>query len=250
MVLVERRSQVRILGCFVAQLCGDDPVDPLHFALVIRPMQHTIAWIRTTLCLMCLVAGVALPVATQAAPPPSVTEVAEESFDALVKKGAKHFAKKEYDQALKLFEKAYTLEPDAKLLYNIARVYEAQGKLSKAVELYKKFAKAPGIDLEYRKLASERIKELNEIIALTGDTSGPSTTGHGGGGDVINLNTADVSQLKRLPGIGPKKAQAIVDFREANGPFTSVDALTQVHGIGAKTVDKLRVMVTIGETTP
>lgn len=52
-------------------------------------------------------------------------------------------------------------------------------------------------------------------------------------GEVINLNTADVYDLQRLPGIGEKRAQAIVQYREEHGPFQSVEDLTQVSGIGA-----------------
>ncbi|MCH7627001.1 MAG: helix-hairpin-helix domain-containing protein [Chloroflexi bacterium] len=48
-----------------------------------------------------------------------------------------------------------------------------------------------------------------------------------------------------LPGIGPVKAQAIVDYRVLNGPFTSVEELLEVKGIGPATLDKIRDMITI-----
>ena len=51
-------------------------------------------------------------------------------------------------------------------------------------------------------------------------------------GEVIDLNTASVADLTRLPGIGEKRAQAIVDYRESSGPFQSVEELTEVKGIG------------------
>ncbi len=51
-------------------------------------------------------------------------------------------------------------------------------------------------------------------------------------GEVIDLNTADVYDLSRLPGIGEKRAQAIVADREKNGPFQSVADLDRVEGIG------------------
>jgi len=51
-------------------------------------------------------------------------------------------------------------------------------------------------------------------------------------GEVIDLNTADVYDLQRLPGIGEKRAQAIVAYREEHGPFRSVEELTEVPGIG------------------
>ncbi|MDP5290883.1 helix-hairpin-helix domain-containing protein [Oceanimonas sp. CHS3-5] len=56
----------------------------------------------------------------------------------------------------------------------------------------------------------------------------------------ININTATQDQLAQLSGVGPAKAQAIVEYRDDNGPFTSVDDLVQVRGIGEATVDKNR----------
>ncbi|MBN7770946.1 ComEA family DNA-binding protein [Marinobacter daepoensis] len=54
----------------------------------------------------------------------------------------------------------------------------------------------------------------------------------------VNINTADVATLASLSGVGESKAQAIIDYREANGPFASVEALANVKGIGARTVEK------------
>lgn len=62
----------------------------------------------------------------------------------------------------------------------------------------------------------------------------------------INVNTATAAELQALPGIGPKKAAAIVDYRSANGPFKRVDDLVEVKGIGPKTLSKLRSLVTCG----
>jgi competence protein ComEA len=63
---------------------------------------------------------------------------------------------------------------------------------------------------------------------------------------VVNINTASKDELIALPGIGPAKAQAIVDYRKLNGPFKSVDDLKNVKGIGAKRLDKLRADLTVG----
>lgn len=62
---------------------------------------------------------------------------------------------------------------------------------------------------------------------------------------LININTADISELQQLSGIGPAKAQAIIDYRDENGKFSSVDELTQVSGFGEKTLDKLRNSIKI-----
>lgn len=56
----------------------------------------------------------------------------------------------------------------------------------------------------------------------------------------IDINTATTEQLSLLTGIGPAKAEAIVEYREANGPFGSVDDLAKVSGIGPATVEKNR----------
>jgi competence protein ComEA len=59
----------------------------------------------------------------------------------------------------------------------------------------------------------------------------------------VDLNTATVEQLDALPGIGPATAAAIVQDREANGPFTSVDDLTRVRGIGPAKLAQLHDLV-------
>lgn len=56
----------------------------------------------------------------------------------------------------------------------------------------------------------------------------------------ININTADKATLSLLPGIGPAKADAILKHRKANGKFKSISELTQVKGIGDKTLKKLQ----------
>jgi competence protein ComEA len=64
--------------------------------------------------------------------------------------------------------------------------------------------------------------------------------------DVIDVNSATAEQLQKLPGIGPKLAQRILDDR-AKAPFKSVEDLRRVSGIGPKTLEKLRPYVTVGQ---
>lgn len=64
----------------------------------------------------------------------------------------------------------------------------------------------------------------------------------------LNINTATAAQFdEMLPGIGPKKAQTIVEYRERIGAFTHVDQLDEVSGIGAKTMETLRPLVSVGD---
>ena len=61
----------------------------------------------------------------------------------------------------------------------------------------------------------------------------------------VNLNKASLEELKQVKGLGGKRAQDIIDHREANGKFKSVDELKKVSGIGAKTIEKLKDHVTV-----
>jgi competence protein ComEA len=61
----------------------------------------------------------------------------------------------------------------------------------------------------------------------------------------INLNTADASSLDTLPRVGPAMAARIIAYRDTNGPFSSVDDLLGVPGIGEKTLEGLRDLVTL-----
>jgi competence protein ComEA len=62
----------------------------------------------------------------------------------------------------------------------------------------------------------------------------------------VNINTADAATIaKELNGVGPKLAQAIVEYRQKNGPFKSVDELTLVKGIGPAAVAKNRELIRI-----
>lgn len=65
-------------------------------------------------------------------------------------------------------------------------------------------------------------------------------------GEVIDVNTADVYDLQRLPGIGEKRAEDIAAWREEHGPFQTVDELTQVSGIGPGILENLREYVSVG----
>ena len=65
-------------------------------------------------------------------------------------------------------------------------------------------------------------------------------------GETVNINTADAATIDRvLVNVGPAKAQAIVDYRKANGAFRSAEQLALVKGIGLKTVEKNRDRIVV-----
>jgi competence protein ComEA len=80
----------------------------------------------------------------------------------------------------------------------------------------------------------------NELAAVRSGSI-PLAVGAGSASGLININTATADQLDSLPGIGPAKANAIID----NRPYATVDELERVPGIGAATINQLRDLVTV-----
>ncbi len=62
---------------------------------------------------------------------------------------------------------------------------------------------------------------------------------------LVNINTASQRQLESVQGIGPKKAQAIIEYRHKYGNFKSIDELDQVKGFGMKGIERLRAQLTV-----
>ena len=81
--------------------------------------------------------------------------------------------------------------------------------------------------------------------ASGGGAAAGSSGGSTPGGGVVNINTAGVSELEALPGIGPALAARIVEYRDGHGPFASVDDLTDVPGIGPAKLEALRSQATV-----
>jgi competence protein ComEA len=78
------------------------------------------------------------------------------------------------------------------------------------------------------------------------DNGGTRMEADAGGGNLLDINQADAGRLTELPGIGPSKANAIVEYRKANGPFRSLEDLKKVKGIGEKTFQSIKHLITIG----
>ena len=61
----------------------------------------------------------------------------------------------------------------------------------------------------------------------------------------MNINTAGVEALDTLPGIGPATAQNIIDHRQANGPFQTIEDILDVSGIGPAKFEQIKVLITV-----
>ena len=101
-----------------------------------------------------------------------------------------------------------------------------------------------------QKLSDEAVVYVAKVgeNAVDVTTSAPASATSGTGqakSALVNLNTATEADFQTISGIGQKRAQDIIAYREANGRFKSVDDLKNVPGIGAKTLEKLKEYVTV-----
>ncbi|POH73475.1 competence protein ComEA [Arthrobacter glacialis] len=111
----------------------------------------------------------------------------------------------------------------------------------------------PTAELSALNLAAPIIDGLQILVPAQGQAAGTAAPASGaeapgqkpGMGALINLNTASAADFDALPGVGPVLAQRIVAWRSDHGPFSSVDALDGVSGIGAKLLAGIRDLVTV-----
>ena len=107
---------------------------------------------------------------------------------------------------------------------------------------------AADADLDGVNLAVELHDQQQVYVPRQGEAA-PMAPAVGGGGapaGPVNINTATAAELETLSGVGPKTAEAIVEYREANGPFESIEGIMNVPGIGEGTFEKIRDEITVG----
>ena len=102
----------------------------------------------------------------------------------------------------------------------------------------------PGTDLSGLNLA-RKVVHGEQIVVGASHPPVAAATGAATASGPVNLNLATLADLDALPGVGPVTAQRILDWRTAHGQFASVDQLREVEGIGAKTFERLKSLVTV-----
>jgi competence protein ComEA len=104
----------------------------------------------------------------------------------------------------------------------------------------------PGTDLATINLARKVADGELIVVGLASSAIPAAGSGGGGaGGGLVNLNTATLEQLQTLPGVGPVLASRIIEYREHNGGFRSVEDLRKVSGVGDARFADLKSRVTV-----
>ena len=102
-----------------------------------------------------------------------------------------------------------------------------------------------GVKIFIPEIAEESDDSSSAVPGVTtsGSSSDSSLTGSAAG--KININTADSTQLQEISGVGPATAQKIIDYRNSNGRFKTIEDIKNVSGIGDKTFEKMKDQITV-----
>lgn len=107
----------------------------------------------------------------------------------------------------------------------------------------------PSADLSQLNLARPLVDGEQIYVPVIGEAPPLAPTGGAGStaatGGRVNLNTADQAALETLPRVGPALAKRILDWKKVNGKFTAIEDLMSVTGVGQKTFDGLKDLVTV-----
>lgn len=120
-------------------------------------------------------------------------------------------------------------------LYNQSHFYDEFNPVSD--EEKTSFMNAAEIAYASSNKSTEATSEIAEDVAVEKNYK-PKT-------EIININTAKKQELIKLPKIGPVTAKRIIKFRDDFGPFNTFDGLLKVKGIGPKTLEKLKPLITL-----
>ena len=102
-------------------------------------------------------------------------------------------------------------------------------------------------DLDRINLAADLADQMQVYVPHKGEAAPlPPGSAPGAPAGKININTASVEELDRLPGIGPAIAKAIIDYRSKNGPFKKIEDINAVKGIGDALFEKIKDQITVG----
>lgn len=131
---------------------------------------------------------------------------------------------------------------DVKGAINVPGVYQVTGneRVTDIIELAGGFTDEAAV--HHLNLAE---KVFDEMVIFVPNLDEEQNIPVSVGSDKVRINVATLEEIESLPGIGAVKAATIIQYREENGPFNSIDDLQQVTGIGAKTVENLEEFVQV-----
>lgn len=128
----------------------------------------------------------------------------------------------------------YRLREDAR----VAQAIDAAGGLTPEADVAGLNRASKVVDGQ--KIYVPHVGEQQTVDAVAGSGPGEASAGASVASDLVNINTANAAELQTLSGVGPSMAQSIIDERTQNGPFTSIDDLMRVSGIGEKKFAKIK----------